>query len=70
MRVVPRADGGSELLMEMEDRPHAIGARLMIPLIRGMIAKAIETDMDRVKAWCEGQAGEGEPEARAGGAWD
>jgi hypothetical protein len=28
-------------------------ARLTIPLIRGMVSKAIEGDIDAIKAYCE-----------------
>ena len=31
--------------------------RVMNPLIRGMVAKAVERDMDLVKAFCEGARG-------------
>lgn len=51
------------LRMEMEARPHKLFARILTPLIRGMIARAVEEDMDSVKAYCEGEkinAAEGE----------
>ncbi|MEL7488134.1 MAG: SRPBCC family protein [Pseudomonadota bacterium] len=44
---------GSALLMEMEARPHKLFARLMTPIIMGMVRKAIEGDMDAVKEYCE-----------------
>ncbi|QDV47776.1 Polyketide cyclase / dehydrase and lipid transport [Stieleria neptunia] len=42
-----------ELKMQMDIRPHAFLARLMIPLIRGMVVKGVESDMDAVKSYCE-----------------
>lgn len=46
-------DGATELTLSMEARPYKLLAKLMNPLIKGMIQKAIEGDMDAVKAWCE-----------------
>ncbi len=43
----------SELTLEMEDRPYKLAARLMNPMIRGMIRKAIVGDMEAVKRFCE-----------------
>jgi uncharacterized protein YndB with AHSA1/START domain len=57
MSIAPHGEGGSELTMRMEDRPHTLGARLVVPMIRGMIAKAVAEDMDRVKVWCEAEEG-------------
>lgn len=50
--VVPR-EQGSELTLVMEARPHKLLAKLTTPLFKGVIAKALEKDMDAVKAWCE-----------------
>ena len=44
------------LEMEMDIRPHTLFAKLMTPLIRGMVVKGVETDMDAVKAYCESKA--------------
>jgi hypothetical protein len=41
------------LTLSMEARPHTLLARVITPLIRGMVQKALESDMDRVKEWCE-----------------
>jgi len=41
------------LEMEMEITPRTLLARLMTPLIRGMVVKGVEADMDAVKACCE-----------------
>ena len=43
----------TELAMVMEARPYKLLAKLGMPMIRGMIVRAIEDDMDAVKAWCE-----------------
>lgn len=44
---------GTRLSLEMEARPHKFMSRIITPLIMGMIGKAIEDDMDSIKAWCE-----------------
>ena len=51
-RVKPSGDG-TELEMVMDDRPHKLLAKLMTPLIRGFVRKAVAKDMDAVKAFCE-----------------
>lgn len=43
----------TKLEMMMEARPYKFLARMMCKLIRGSIVKAIETDMDAVKKYCE-----------------
>jgi carbon monoxide dehydrogenase subunit G len=43
----------TELVMQMEARAYALLAKVVNPLIRGMVAKAVEADMDAVKAYCE-----------------
>jgi len=50
--VVPRAEG-CELTLVMDARPYKLLAKLTTPLLKGFIAKALEKDMDAVKAWCE-----------------
>ena len=53
--VTPLGDGGGTRLdMVMDARPYRILSRLMVPLIKGVVAKAIAADMDAVKAYCEG----------------
>lgn len=47
-------DGGTELTMVMEDRAYRFAAKCFVPLIRGMVRRAVERDMDAVKAYCEG----------------
>lgn len=44
---------GTELFMEMEARPHKFMARLVTPLIMGMVSKAVESDIDAIAAYCE-----------------
>lgn len=46
-------DGGTTLTMEMIARPHKFMAKLTTPLIMGLVGKAVEADMDAVKAYCE-----------------
>jgi carbon monoxide dehydrogenase subunit G len=45
--------GQTRLTLTMDARPHRLLPRLMNPLIRGMVQKALERDMDAVKAYCE-----------------
>jgi carbon monoxide dehydrogenase subunit G len=45
---------GTELTMVMDAKAHRLLPRLMNPLIKGMVKKALEQDMDAVKAYCEG----------------
>lgn len=58
-RVVDRGDGEVDLTMEMEDKAYKLLAKLFNPLIRPMVRKGVERDMDAVKAFCE--AGEPGP---------
>ncbi len=48
--------GHSVLTFVMEARAYNLLAKLVTPFIKGMVQKAIESDMDAVKAWCEEQA--------------
>lgn len=45
---------GALLTLEMEARPYKLMAKIIVPLILGMISRAVEKDMDGVKAYCEG----------------
>lgn len=45
--------GGTELAMVMEARPHELLARISTPMIKGMVAKAIQADLNAVKEYCE-----------------
>jgi len=44
---------GTELVMTMDARPYKLLPRLMIPLTKGMVRKAIVSDMQAVKQYCE-----------------
>jgi hypothetical protein len=51
-----RSDGNNTALtMSMEARPYKLLPKLMTPLIMGMLQKAVESDMDAVKSYCEEQ---------------
>lgn len=43
----------TELTLKMDARPRTFLARLMVPITRGFVQKALEKDMDAVKRWCE-----------------
>ncbi len=45
--------GKTELVMVMEARAHKLLPKIINPLIKGMIAREIEKDLDAVKAYCE-----------------
>jgi carbon monoxide dehydrogenase subunit G len=45
-----------EMNMHMDARPHNALARLVTPLILGMVSKAVESDMDAVQRACEESA--------------
>ncbi len=53
MTVQPKGDGQVELAMQMDAKPHKFVAKLLNPLIKGMVNKAVNSDMDAVKAYCE-----------------
>ena len=48
---------GSHLSMVMDARPHTLMAKVTTPLFKRVIARAIESDMDAVKQYCEAGAG-------------
>ena len=53
--VTPVGDGESTRLdLVMEARPYRLLARVFVPLMKGAVTKAVEGDMDAVKAWVEG----------------
>ena len=54
---VEAARDGSTLSLVMEATPLTVAARLMVPLMKGMVRKAIAADMDAVKAYCEEPSG-------------
>ena len=53
MFTVSKRPDNVALEMQMDIRPHTLFARIMTPLIRGMVVKGVESDMDAVKAFCE-----------------
>ena len=55
--VRPVSEGSVELTLVMDANAHKLLAKVMNPLIKGIIRKAIEKDMDAVKAYCETGAG-------------
>ena len=50
---VRAAQDGAELEMIMDARAYKLLPKLMYPLIKGMVAKAVGRDMDLVKEHCE-----------------
>ncbi len=50
-------EGRSRLALVMEATPLTFPARLMVPLMKGVVGKAIARDMDAVKAYCERPSG-------------
>ena len=53
--VTPEGDGRSTRLdLVMEAKPYRFMSRLLVPLMKGVVAKAVAADMDAVKAWLEG----------------
>jgi len=53
---VKAVDGGSQLDMVMEAKARDVKAKMMNTLMKGMLQKALESDMDAVKAYCEADA--------------
>jgi len=43
----------TRLTLVMEARPHKFLAKIVTPLIIGMVSKAVESDMLAIKAYCE-----------------
>lgn len=52
-RVQPMGDGRTRLTMTMNDKAHRLLAKVFVPMIRPMVRRAVERDMDAVKAFCE-----------------
>lgn len=50
---VREADGATVLQLRMEARAHKLMAKLFNRLIRGMVVKGVEADIDAVKQHCE-----------------
>ncbi len=55
--IEPSADNAVELKMVMDANAYKLMAKIFNPMIKGMIKKFIEKDMDAVKAYCEDSAG-------------
>ena len=53
---VTPSGSGTELSMVMDDKPYRLPAKLFNPLLRGMVRKTVERDLDAVKAHCERSA--------------
>ena len=51
--VAPVRGGNTRLTMVMEATPLTFPARFRVPLMRGIVRKAIAADIDAVKAYCE-----------------
>lgn len=43
----------TKLDLRMDINPHTLMARIITPMIRRMVVKGVEADMDSVKAFCE-----------------
>ena len=56
---VSEVSGNVTLEMTMDIRPHTLLARIMTPLIRGMVVRSVESDMEAVKAFCESKREQG-----------
>jgi carbon monoxide dehydrogenase subunit G len=54
--VEPAGDGVTELTLVMDANAYKLAAKIFNPLIKDMIRKFIEKDLDAVKAYCEGGA--------------
>lgn len=51
--VVASSGGHTELTLTMDVNAYKLMPKLMYPLIKGMVQKAVEQDMDSVKTFCE-----------------
>ncbi|TDI91316.1 MAG: hypothetical protein E2O77_07010 [Caldithrix sp.] len=50
---VKAVDDKTDLTLIMDARPHKFMQKKVVPMIKGMISKALEKDMDSVQAYCE-----------------
>ncbi len=50
---VSDSPSGCTLTLTMDARPHNIAARLLTPLIMGMVKRNLSADMDHLKSHCE-----------------
>lgn len=51
--VTKEVAGKTELTLTMEGKPHSTLAKMMVPMMKPMLEKALAKDMDAVKAFCE-----------------
>lgn len=51
--ILAQGKNQTRLTMVMDAKAHKLMARIINPLIKGMIAKFIEQDMDAIKTYCE-----------------
>ena len=51
--IVKTVNDKTDLTLVMDARPHKFMQKMIIPMIKGMILKALEKDMDAVKTYCE-----------------
>lgn len=65
--VAAAGDDRTRLDLVMTARPYRLLAKLFVPVARGMVAKALASDMDAVKAYCEGLAGVAVQDTAEGG---
>ncbi len=48
-------DGGTELTLTVDAKAHQLFAKLANPMVMPAIRSAVESDLDLVKAYCEGE---------------
>ena len=53
MRTQARRTINAPVELVMEAKPYKMAAKLTTPMIKGPLTKALEQDMDAVKAYCE-----------------
>jgi carbon monoxide dehydrogenase subunit G len=53
--VVKPTESGTELTLTMDAKAYKFAAKLINPLIKGMVKKFIVQDMEELKAYCESQ---------------
>jgi len=49
------AGSATELVIQLDARPHKLLARVMVPLIKGMVRKGMEKHIDALREYCERQ---------------
>jgi len=50
---VEESENQTEMSMRMEAIPKSLFAKILVPMILGVISKAVEDDMDSIKQYCE-----------------